>query len=267
MRYSKDAMKSTWMIYMLWGLGGYIVLSVGFYFLSDYVIYQPPPASKVLLPHSVQIPLPNGKHLMGVYLQNPNARHTILLSHGNAADVARLYSFIEALEWHDFSVLAYDYRGYGHSEGKPSEKNTYEDIQAAFDFLTKRKRIPSDQIILMGMSLGTGPTIELATKVKVAGVILQSPFLTAYRLKTMIPFILFDKYKNIRKAHNVKSPILIIGGTADNIVPPWHTKQLYKAMPDPKQEYWVKDGDHNNLIGVAGEAYFETIQQFADGLK
>lgn len=259
--------KTTWLVYIVWGVGGYLLLTFLFYFLSDSIIYQPPPRSKGSLPHSVQIPLPNGQHLYGVYLKNPNAKYTILVSNGNATDVARMLGFYQHLEQQGFSVLAYDYRGYGMSGGKPSEKNTYADIRASYNYLTQQVKIDPKHIILMGMSLGTGPTIELGSQEPAAAMILQSPYVSAYRIQTVLPLILFDKYENLKKVSKITMPVLIIQGTDDAIVPMWHAQKIYHALKSPKEAYWVSGADHNDLFNVAGHQYFERVKSFAQSLS
>lgn len=245
----------------------YIACSILLYFISDRLIYHPPFRELNAFPASIQIPVKNGEHIAAMYIPNPKAKYTILLSHGNAEDLSSIQPLMKAFEAHGFSILAYDYRGYGKSSGRATEKNTYEDIRAAYDYLIKERHLSPKEIILYGFSIGTGPTVDLATQVPVAGVILQSPFLSAFRVVTKLPFFPLDKYRNLRKITQISAPVLVIQASQDWIVPGWHAKVLYDAIKGPKQWYSVEGAGHNDLVIVGGEDYWDTINLFSQGLK
>ncbi|KAL0591354.1 hypothetical protein ABG067_001385 [Albugo candida] len=153
------------------------------------------------------------------------------------------------------NVLAYDYTGYGRSEGIASEDACYEDIRAAYLYLRDVKKIPSYKIILYGRSLGSGPTTHLAAALSslkqiVAGVILQSPVLSMYRVVFQFRFSMpGDLFCNIDRIADIESPITIIHGTRDEVVPFWHAEILFETC---QQEWrfkplWVTDAGHNNI--------------------
>ena len=119
-----------------------------------------------------------------MYVKNcDNPKYTILFSHGNAVDLGQMSSFFVGLGSRiDCNIFAFDYSGYGISNGKPTETNVYADAEAAWNVLTKKYNVPPNQIILYGQSIGTIASIDLGTKYEVAGVILHSPLMSGMRV-------------------------------------------------------------------------------------
>lgn len=245
----------------------YGVLVALFFLLSDFIIFIPPkPSQFAPNQHTQIIPMPGGEKIYATYYPNPNSQYTLLISHGNAEDLATLNPLLEYFNHKGYSVFAYDYSGYGLNHGKPSETKTYQNIHAAYQYLTETLKIPPESIIVYGRSLGGGPSLELASHQKIAGLILESTFVSAYRVKTHIPLILFDKYKNLDKIDKVKAPILIIHGTHDEIIPFWHGQALFQKAQAPKTFYKVAQAGHNDLLLIAGEAYWSQLKQFINGI-
>ena len=229
---------------------------------ADRMIFQPPKPSYTDGADIIKMETADGEKISAMYLHNPAAEFTILFSHGNAEDIGQNRFFFEMLKDHGFSVLAYDYRGYGTSQGRPSEKKAYRDIEAAYRYLTEQLETPGDRIIPLGRSIGSGPAVYLATKHQVPALILESPLLSAFRVITRVGILPFDRFNNIDRIASVDCPILFFHGTADSIVPLRHGKTLYEKANEPKQHLWVEGADHNNLLWVAGEDYFEAIDKF-----
>lgn len=244
----------------------YLLFTAFIYFFSDYAIFPAPKPSYQDSSNILKLKTEDGVKISAVYLRHPNAKYTILFSHGNAEDIGIIMPLLESFYQKGFSVFAYDYHGYGTSYGKPSENNTYLDIEAAYRFLTVQLHILPDHIILFGRSLGTGPSLELAIRVPVAGLILESPMLSAFRLVTVIPIFLVDKYRNEAKIKKLKIPILIIHGTQDTIIPFWHGKRLFKLVHEPKTLFPVENAGHNNVMDVGGERYLDAIVSFSKSL-
>jgi fermentation-respiration switch protein FrsA (DUF1100 family) len=169
---------------------------------------------------------------------------------------------LEAFRSKGFSMLAYDYRGYGTSGGRASEKNAYEDVEAVYEYLVGKLGCPSDRIIAMGRSLGGAVAMHLACREKLAGLILESSFVTAFRVVTRVPLIPFDKFRNVDKIKEVHCPILVIHGRDDRIVPFWHGEKLFKTANEPKLKFWVDGAGHNDLFPVAGTRYWDIIKEF-----
>jgi fermentation-respiration switch protein FrsA (DUF1100 family) len=107
----------------------------------------------------------------------------------------------------------------------------------------------------------------LAARKPAAGVILQSPFVSAFRVVTHVPLLPFDRFRNYKEIRQVRSPILIIHGEQDSVVPFWHGKKLYDLAAQPKQFFAVPRADHNDLDLIAGPNYPKAIQSFAASLK
>jgi abhydrolase domain-containing protein 17 len=236
------------------------------FFFADSRIFLPPPASYTDSAEILKLTTTDGVKLSALYLPNPAAQQTILYSHGNASDIGDHRPNLNALQSAGFSVFAYDYRGYGTSEGKPSEAGSYRDIDVAYAYLTQTLGIPSQQIIAHGQSLGGAITIDLASRQPLGGVILESTFISAFRVLLPFPFLPFEKFHSMGKLPQVNCPVLVIHGTQDPTIPFWHGKKLYAIAPSPKQFLWVEGADHENLAEVAGDRYPQAIQAFAQAI-
>ena len=234
---------------------------------SESLIFLPHPSSYKDDGIIVKIRSANGNRISALYLVNPAATYTLLVSHGNAEDLGDDRPWIQDLGQAGFSVLAYDYQGYGTSEGKPGEQVLYEDEAAAYDFLTANLKIPPDRIIILGRSVGSGPAVHLAARKPAAGLVLQSPFLSAYRVFTRFPLLPFDRFPNYKDIRRVHCPVLVIHGTRDRVINIWHGKKLYELANQPKQFLWVKDAGHNDLEMVAGKTYLKAIRNFAASIR
>lgn len=205
--------------------------------------------------------------LAALWVKSEQSPYVILYSHGNSTDIGMVSILMKHFKQHGFSVLAYDYSGYGHSTGQPSEKNTYNDIQAAYEYLIKVKHILAKHIILYGHSLGTGPTLHLAQNHTVAGIILEGGFVSAYQVFTHFNFIPFSPYQNLKLISKINAPILIIHAKKDRIIPIWHSKKLLKYAPQPKFYLWENNSGHNMHIFGYHRDYWQAINNFRAFLK
>jgi fermentation-respiration switch protein FrsA (DUF1100 family) len=251
------------MLYLLAAI--YISLVLFAVFLSDSMIFLPHPSSYKDSPEVLKITTASGKEIAALYLPNPAARFTLLVSHGNAEDLGDDRYWLEDLRHAGFSVFAFDYEGYGTSEGKPSEKAAYEDEAAAYDYLAIKLKTPPDHIIIFGRSVGTGPATYIAARRPSAGLILQSPFVSAFRVLTRIPLLPFDRFPNYKNIRHVHVPVLIMHSRADSVIAPWHGQKMFELANEPKQAYWVQSADHNEMDMVPG--YLESLQKFAAMLE
>ncbi|MBW8016776.1 MAG: alpha/beta hydrolase [Planctomycetes bacterium] len=232
------------------------------------MIFSPPPASYLDGPGIIKIEVGNGEAIRGRYLLNPDAEFTILYNHGNNEDIGMNIRWLQRFRERGFSVLTYDYRGFGLSKGKSTEKNTYRDAQAAYDYLVKKRNVLPAKIIVMGRSLGGGVAVELASRKPVAGLIMQSTFISVNRVVAGGQVVPFDKYKSISKIGRVKCPTLVIHGTADSLVKFWHGEKLYEAAKQPKGYLWVKGADHeDDIAAIAGAKYWQAIDSLIDKIK
>jgi abhydrolase domain-containing protein 17 len=241
----------------------YIIINTCAFLFSDMFIFYPQPTSYKDHQGIIKITTSDNVEISALYLPNRNARHAILFSHGNAEDIGDIHRIIMRLHDMGFSVFAYDYRGYGTSRGRPSETGLYRDIDAAWLYMTEKLSIPSDRIIVYGRSIGTGPSVELAEKRRIAGLILEAPFTSIYRVVTGVPILLFDKFENIRKIGNVRSPVLIIHGGKDELVPIRHGREIFERANKPKYHLWIANADHNNIDTADAGRYEKAITAFA----
>ena len=170
---------------LLFSVVAYIAL-VALALLSDRIIFRPHPSSYRLsdlaASSSVQpLILTSGQvNISAVYLPNVSARYTLLFSHGNAEDLGDDLPMLNELRRAGFALFAYDYRGYGTSQGVSSEKSLYEDVDAAYEYVTRTLHVSRDRIISFGRSLGCAAAIHLAATRSVAGLIVEAPFLSTF---------------------------------------------------------------------------------------
>ncbi|KAK9106226.1 hypothetical protein Scep_023070 [Stephania cephalantha] len=191
-----------------------------------------------------------GNDVVAVYLKNPRATSTILYSHGNAADLGQMFElFLELSSRLRVNLMGYDYSGYGQSTGKPSECNTYADIEAVYKCLKEKYGVKDEEIILYGQSVGSGPTLDLASHLpNLRAVVLHSPILSGLRVLYPVKRTYwFDIYKNIDKIGKVSCPVLVIHGTADEVVHYSHGKQLSELCKESYEPLWINGGGHCNL--------------------
>ncbi|KAJ7975761.1 alpha/beta hydrolase domain-containing protein 17C-like [Quillaja saponaria] len=188
--------------------------------------------------------------IIAVHVKHYKASATMLYSHGNAADLGQMFElFVELSIRLRINIMGYDYSGYGRSSGKPTECNTYADIDAAYKFLKEQYGVKDEQLILYGQSVGSGPTLDLAARIsELRGVVLHSPILSGLRVLYPVKRTYwFDIYKNIDKIGSVNCPVLVIHGTADEVVDCSHGKQLSELCKQKFEPLWISGGGHCNL--------------------
>ena len=244
----------------------YIGLGIYAYFFADGMIFQPQSNFYSDNDSIIKLATPNGEKITARLFKNPNAEFTILFSHGNAEDIFTSTEFSKKLSDSGFNVFAYDYRGYGLSEGKSSEKNSYEDAETAYNYLINDLKIAPEKIIIFGRSLGGGVTVDLASRKKCGGLIAESTFVSAFRVMTTYKIYPFDEFENLKKIPDVKCPLLLIHGKKDELIGIWHGEKLFSAANEPKYFYQVEDGTHGTVAYHGGEKYFQMIKDFADKL-
>ena len=194
-----------------------------------------------------------------------DGRGTVLFFHGNAGHRGHRLPVLRALAARGYGVMLPDYRGYGGSTGSPSEDGLYADGEACRAWLAEHDRAP---LILMGSSLGSGVAVELATREAPAALVLQSPFDTMVDVAASaypflpVRFMLWDRYESLAKIASVKTPLFVAHGTSDRIIPTAAGRRLFDAANEPKRWFPVEGAGHNDLLSVAGEAYWDAIDAF-----
>ena len=181
--------------------------------------------------------------------KNINNYKTILFLHGNAGSLENRIHKINHFKDMNINFLLVAWRGFNGNEGKPTEQGLYEDARSAVRWL-KSKGILEKNIIIYGESLGTGVATEIAQNKNFAGIILESPFTSMVDAgKTKYPYLpvrllLKDKYESNKKIKNIKSPILVMHGKVDNIVPFYMGEKIYELANKPKYSYFSEYDDH-----------------------
>ena len=174
---------------------------------------------------------------------------TIIFFHGNAGTLENRIYKLNHLKDLEVNFLIIAWRGFSGNKGKPTEKGLYEDGESAVQWI-KSYGVKNENIILYGESLGTGIATEIAQNKNFAGVILETPFTSmgdaAKKFYPYIPvkLLLRDKYENIKKIKNIKSPILVMHGEIDQIVPFSMGQKIYQEANNPKYSYFTKNDDH-----------------------
>ncbi|CAH8498479.1 unnamed protein product [Schistosoma turkestanicum] len=191
-----------------------------------------------------------GNNIAILYMPiNPSSKLTFLLSHGNAVDLGLMLHFMYELGSKlNVNIMCYDYSGYGMSSGKPLEKNLYADAECALNVLKTKYSTPLNQIVLYGQSIGTVPTIHLATLHRVAAVVLHSPLMSG--LRVAFPRLkrnyCCDVFSNYVRAPRIISPTLIIHGTEDEVIDRMHAQRLYERIPNTLEPLFIRGAGHND---------------------
>jgi fermentation-respiration switch protein FrsA (DUF1100 family) len=198
-----------------------------------------------------------------------SAEMVLLWFHGNAGNVTDRYDMIRMLMQVPVRILIIDYRGYGKSEGSPTERGLYADARAAWDYLSTERAIHPEYMVILGKSLGGAPAIDLATRVQPAGLIVQSSFTSIPDMAgTVIPLfpgvLLRTKMDSVNKIARVSCPKLFIHSPVDELVPFEMGRRLYATAPEPKRFYEVAGAPHNSTWMVGGKAYLEEVRSFVE---
>ena len=195
------------------------------------------------------------------------SKGVVLFSHGNAGNIADRLESVAIFRGMNYDVLVYDYGGYGHSTGAPSEKRCYEDIRAMWRYLVENRGAAASSIVLFGRSLGAGPTCQLATEVEARAVILESAFRSVPRmaqdLYRIFPGKLLtrDRFANEDKVGRLRSRVLFVHSPDDEIIPFAHGKWLFEHASEPKKFFEIH-GRHNEGFWRAGDFYVSGLNAF-----
>lgn len=231
--------------------------------LASKALYHPDIASREAPPGVVRVADGAGGTVAVWHLPNPEARFTLWFFHGNAEALGDLGPTLEMLRAAGFAVFAFDYPGYGVSTGEPDEAALYAGARVARRYLRETLQVPAERTILYGRSLGGGPAVQMATEERVAGLVLQSAFVSVYRVLTRWSLLPGDLFNNEAKLARVTAPVLVMHGRADEVVPFRHGEQLLAAAAGPKQALFVDGAHHNDFAAAAGRRYEEALREFS----
>lgn len=198
-------------------------------------------------------------------------RGTILVFNGNAGNRAHRTPLAEPLARRGYGVLLMDYRGYGGNPGRPSEEGLEADARAAVTYLESRPDVDPDRLVYFGESLGAGVALGLADHRPPAAMVLRSPFTSLADVAAvhypLVPasLLLRDHYPNLDRVGDLETPLLVIAGSADRIIPTRQSREVYEAASEPKQLVVIEGADHNDRELAAGPELIEAVTSFLDG--
>ncbi len=233
----------------------YLFILISTYLFQRNLLYHPTEnnySGDKLIVSVEKIKIKTGSNielLSWYHKKNINDYKTILFLHGNAGSLENRIHKINNFKDLNVNFLLLAWRGFSGNKGSPTEQNLYEDAWSAIKWL-KSEGIKESNIIIYGESLGTGVATEIAQNKNFAGVILESPFTSMIDAgKTKYPylpvkFLLKDKYESNKKIQNIKTPILIMHGKVDNIVPFYMGEKMYDLANEPKYSYFTEYDDH-----------------------
>ena len=207
----------------------------------------------------------DGVKLNAWWIAPPGSRLATVFFHGNGGNLTHRVDHMRAIVSAGSALLILDYRGYGKSEGKPSESGLYADADAAYQWLIDRG-YAAKQIVIHGESLGAAVAVDLAARKPCAGVVLEAPFNSGAQVAaSVLPVIgplLMREFDSKAKVGKIRAPMLFMQGERDKVIPYKLGRDLYDAAPEPKS-FWTIDGaGHNNLLDVAGDRYREHLVAF-----
>lgn len=258
------------------GIAVYLGLALYLYAFQARFIYFPDlpdrqvtatPADIGLAFEAVRLSTSDGEQLAAWHIPAPAARGTLLYLHGNGGNIGHRLDLIADFHRLGLNVFIIDYRGYGASSGKPSEKGTYEDALTAWNHLTQQKRLMPEQIILFGESLGGSIASWLAARHQPAGLILYAGFSSvpdlARQIYPIFPASLLTRYRYETKAElgKVNCPLLIMHSPEDEIIPFSHGRALLEAANEPKRLAELRGG-HNDALLVSREIFMREVEAF-----
>jgi len=191
----------------------------------------------------------------------------LLWFHGNAGNLSQRAGLMLELAGIPAQVFIVDYRGYGRSTGRPSEKGLYRDGRAAWRYLREDGGVDSDRIVILGKSLGGAVAVDLAAEVEPAGLIVESsytsiPEMAAHHYPFIPRWLVRTKMDSRSKIGGVKCPILVVHSPADEVVPFVHGERLFQSASGDKRFLEIQGAGHNELAIIGGSAYFDALREF-----
>ena len=250
----------------------YLVLLIFIYFNQRNLLYLPSENNyqndKIQFSYEEIFIKVDDKITLKSWLINKDFREfkTLVLFHGNAGDLSNRIYKLNELNKLDINILLISWRGFSGNKGSPTEKNLYEDAEAAIKWLNEKK-VENNQIILYGESLGSGVAVEIGKKNNFNGIILESPFTSVensakiYYPYLPVKFILKDRYDSINKIDKIRTPILIMHGKKDDIVPFSMGEELFEKANNPKYSYFTLDDVH---MMEFNDQLLKTIKNFIE---
>ncbi len=254
-------------------LAVYVMMMALLFVFQRYLVYFPTrglettPSLIGLAYEDVWMTTADEVKIHGWFVPADSARGTLLFCHGNAGNIAHRLDYARIFQQRRLNVFLFDYRGYGQSDGTPTEAGTYRDGEAAWRFLVEQKQLASQRIVILGESLGGGIATYLAEQVRPGGLILQSVFTSVPDIGAaaypMFPIRLLARirYPNLERMARITCPSLIIHSQHDEIIPFQHAEALFAAANPPKKLLDIV-GDHNEGPFISGARYLDGLDAF-----
>ena len=258
---------------MLAGLVIYLVLAILMVVLQSRMVYYPSreigmtPDKIGLAFEDVSIDTDDGIRLSGWFIPHESGENVILFCHGNAGNISHRLDSIRIFHELGLSTFIFDYRGYGRSTGKPSERGTGKDTEAAWRYLVEERGIDPERIIIFGRSLGGAIAAQLAMKHTPKAFILESSFTSVAdigaQLYPWLPVRLLSRfdYPTIAFVKDIACPVLVVHSSGDDLIPFNHGRELFEAAPEPKEFLEIR-GSHNEGFLVTGQPYKDGLRSF-----
>ena len=252
---------------------GYAMLVAFVYLRQAKMLYFPStqiestPASIGLSFDEITLRTADGLNISAWYIPAQQPKGFLIFCHGNAGNISHRLDSIRIFHDLNLSVLIFDYRGYGKSEGEPTEKGTYLDAEAAYDFLVKVKGVAPSGIVIFGRSLGSAVAAELAMRRRAGALIIESGFTSIPDLGEKffphMPVRLITRfhYATINKVGKLGLPKLFIHSPDDEIIPFTQGQLLFATASEPK-EFLTLTGDHNGGFLLSGDGYIKGLEKF-----
>jgi len=212
----------------------------------------------------------DGHLLSGWWIPHPKPLATVLFFHGNAGNIGDRIQFLQYLHEAGFSVFVFDYRGYGESEGRPTEEGILMDGDAAYEELTHQIGVKPEDIVFFGRSLGGVIAAHAARGRPIRRLILEGTFPSAGVMAEQmfapmrVPgFLISVRLDTVSHLKLRRCPLLVIHGTHDEVIPFHMGQKLFELADPPKSFFAVDRGGHNDCYMVGTKSYFEQLQSFA----
>ena len=252
---------------------GYVLAAAYLYFFQEQFVYRPStrieatPASVGMYYEEVALVASDGVRLTGWYLPLADARGTVLFCHGNAGNISHLLAVAKDAHRLGLGILLFDYRGYGQSEGTPSEEGTHRDAEAAWNYLVQEAGLAPDQIAIIGRSLGGPIAARLARDKTPAALFLEETFTSIPELgRELYPIFPVDllaryEYPTLEYLKQVQCPVLVSHSRDDRFIVFAHGQRLYEAASQPKA-FTVMRGGHSSAFSEDAATYEAGVEAF-----
>ncbi len=259
---------------IVFGLLCYILFLLFLFLGQDTMVYVPgdrtlrtKPSDMGLMYEEVHLTTSDNVSIHGWLMTVDKPKGVVIFCHGNAGNISHRIDNLSLFAELGYSVLIFDYRGYGQSSGKPTETGTYLDGEAVYDYLVDIKKISPEKIVVFGRSLGAAIATYIASQRKCGSLIIESAFTSVpdigQQLYPFLPVRLLSRYSYDSKERlkTIHCPVLVAHSPADEIIPFSHGELLFEVANQPKSFLTMKGG-HNDGYYTTGRHYFDKLEKF-----